>query len=113
MKVLPFLPEVTWILVIVGVGFALMFQIINRQAAGRIIGGLVLLAILGLFVDSLFSLLTGWLSAVVLVLLCISVGNWIVGALFGRHTASHLWALLLHDAILIPFRFAGFLLRRR
>lgn len=113
MKILPFLPESTWILVIIGVGFALMFQIINRQAAGRIIGGIVLLAILGPFVDSLFSMLPGWVCVAILLVLCISVGNWIIGALFGRHTASHLWAMLIHDVILIPFRLVGFLFRRR
>jgi uncharacterized membrane protein YccC len=113
MKILPFLPESTWILVIVGVGFALIFQIISRKAAGRIIGGIVLLALLGPFIHSLFSTLPGWLSVVILVVLCISIGNWIIGSLFGRHTASHLWALLIHDVILVPFRLVGLLFRRR
>lgn len=113
MEILSCMSESAWILVIVGVGFALMFQIINRQAAGRIIGGIMLLAILGPFVASLFSALPGWISILILITLCISIGNWIIGALFGRRTASHLWALLLHDVILIPFRLVGFLLRRR
>jgi predicted MFS family arabinose efflux permease len=113
MKMLSLLPECTWILVIVGVGFALMLQIISRQTAGRIIGTIVLLALLSPFVDSLFDTLPGWVSLLLLIGFCFSVGNWIIGALFGRHTASHLWALLLHDVILIPFRLVGHLFRRR
>jgi hypothetical protein len=113
MKILPFLPECTYILVIVGAGLGLVLQIINRQTAARIIGSIVLLAILGPFVDAMFSTMPGWISVLILIVLCISIGNWIIGSLFGRHTASHLWALLIHDVILIPFRLVGFLFRRR
>jgi predicted MFS family arabinose efflux permease len=107
------LPECVWILVIVGDGFVLMLQIISSQTAGRIIGTIVLLALLGPFVDSLLDALPEWVSVLLLIGLCFSVGNWIIGALFGQHTASHLWALLLHDVILIPFRLVGLLFRRR
>lgn len=113
MKILPFLPECTWILVIVGVGFALIFKIISRQAAGRIIGGIVLFALLAPFVDSLFSALPGWVSILFLIVICVAIFNWVIGMLFGRHTSSHIWALLIHDVILLPFRFMGFLIRRR
>jgi hypothetical protein len=113
MKALLFLPECTWILIMVGIGLALTLQIITRKTAFSVLGSIVLMALLGPFVDSLFDALPGWVSVLILIALGFSLINFVLGACFGKHTASHLWALLLHDVILIPFRLVGLLFRRR
>jgi hypothetical protein len=113
MTIISLLPECTWILVIAGAGFAMIFQFISRQTAAKVIGCLVLMALLGPFVDALFSSLPGWVSIMLLVAFCISIFNWFFGSLFGCHAASHLWALLFHDLICLPFRLVGRLFQRR
>jgi hypothetical protein len=113
MKMLFFIPECLFILVLVASGFALILGVIDRKTAGKVIGTVLLLAILGPFLDSAFELLPTWVLLLLTGLFLISIFNWVVSSIFGRHTASHLWALLLHDFILMPFRLIGALLRRR
>jgi len=110
MTLLYLLPESCWILIIVGLGFAVIFRILRPSAAFGIIGSLVLVHIAGLFLEPLFDMLPTWVFAIIIVLVAIKLLSWVINATFGRGTASHFWGQMLHDIILLPFRL---LARRR
>lgn len=104
MTLLYLLPESCWILIIVGLGFAVIFRILRPSAAFGIIISLVLVHIVGLFLEPLFDMLPTWLFALIILLAVIKLLSWVINAVFGRGTASHFWGQILHDIILFPFR---------
>lgn len=104
MTLLYLLPESCWILIIVGLGFGIMFRLIKPAAAFGIIGSLVIVHIAGLFLEPLFDMLPTWLFAIIILLVAIKLLSWVINAIFGRGTASHFWGQMLHDIALFPFR---------
>ena len=113
MQLLALLPESMWILVIVGLGIGVILQIVSIKTAASVIGMFVLIALLSPFIGSLISCLPLWLILLLLVAFAISTINLVMNGVFGGHTSSHFWAMLLHDVVALPFRFIGFLFRRR
>jgi len=112
-QLLFFLPESTWILVIVGLGFAVMFQIIRIKTAFSVIAMFAFILILGPVIGEILSFLPLWGILLVLAVFSISMFNLVINGVFGRRTSSHFWAILLHNQLMLPFRFLGFLFRRR
>ena len=110
---LSLLPQEFWILVLVGTALAVIIGIVPRGAIAGVIGTMLILSIAGPFISSLLSILPWWVSAILMVWFVFAVINWIITLFFGKRTGGYLSALLLHDLILAPFRFMGFLIRRR
>jgi len=110
---LSLLPQEFWILVLVGTAFAVIVGLVPRGAIAGVIGTILILSIAGPFISSLLNFLPWWVSAILMVWFVFAVINWIITLVFGRRTGGHLLALLLHDLILAPFRFVGFLMGRR
>lgn len=110
---LSLIPQEFWILVLVGTGIAVILGLVPKGAIGSVIVSMLILSIAGPFISSLLSFLPWWVSAILMVWFVLTVFNWIMTLVFGRRTGGHLSALLLHDLILAPFRFIGFLVRRR
>ena len=110
---LNFLPQEFWILALMGTALAVIVGLVPRGAIAGVIGTILILSIAGPFISSLLSFLPWWVSAILMVWFVFAVINWIITLVFGRRTGGHLSALLLHDLILAPFRFVGFLVGRR
>ena len=110
---LSLIPQECWILVLVGTAFAVILGLVPKGAIACVIVTMLVLSIAGPFISSLLSFLPWWVSAILMVWFVLAVINWIITLLFGKRTGGHLSALLLHDLILAPFRFMGFLIRRR
>jgi len=113
MQLIALIPESMWVLVIVGLGIGVILQIVSIKTAFSVIAMFALIALLSPFIGSLLSCLPLWLILVLLAVFAISTINLVMNGVFGGHTSSHFWAMLLHDIVTLPFRFIGFLFRRR
>lgn len=107
------LPEYFWILVVAFASICLILGIISRQAAFKVLGIIVLLALMIPFIDTFLMNLDLWMLILLLVIFALVFIRWIFNLLFGKRTTDHLVALLLRDIFLLPFRFIRYLIRRR
>jgi hypothetical protein len=110
---LSILPQELWIVVLIGTAFAVILGLVPRGAIVGVIVTIVVLSITGPIIGSLISSLPWWIYGPLLFLFGLFMLNWLITLIFGRRTGSHLAALVIHDILLAPFRFVGFLLRRR
>lgn len=110
---LSIIPQELWILVFVVAALGVIVGIVPKGAIVGLIIGMVVLSVMGPIVDSLLSSLPWWVSVILTLVFALTLINWIITLLFGKRTGGHLAALLLHDVILAPFRFIGFLVGRR
>ena len=108
---LTILPENYWIIIIVFAAIGLMVGIISKQAAFGVMGTIVLLALAMPFVDALLGSLDLWLLMLIMIVFGFMLIRWTFNLLFGQRTTDHLAALILHDIILLPFRFIRYLFR--
>jgi hypothetical protein len=110
---LSLIPQELWILVLIGTAFGVIFGIVPRGAIAGVIVTMLVLSVVGPILGSIISSLPWWISLPLMIAFGLTVINWLVSLIFGKRTGGHLLALLIHDIILAPFRFVGFLLRRR
>jgi hypothetical protein len=113
MRLLMLFPESTWILLIVLLGIGVIVRLISVKKAFGIIGLLLLIALTSPFIKSLILTLPRWVLLILLFFTGIFVFNFVIRIFFGRGTLERLWAMILHDIILLPFRLFGALLRRK
>jgi hypothetical protein len=113
------LPDEAMILVIAGIGLALILGLINRKAAMGIMGTIILSLLLAPFLDSLFQLLPLWLLLLILFAVGISLFRGIASLFLGDRAASHMIGILAADCIkfffrmlFFPFRFVYWIFRR-
>lgn len=110
---LSLIPQELWILVLIGTAFAVIFGLVPRGAIGGVIVTILVLSIVGPIIGSFIESLPAWVSVILTILFGLWVINWLITLIFGKRTGGHLVALLIHDVILAPFRFIGFLFGRR
>ena len=110
---LSLIPQQLWILVLIGTAFGVIFGIVPRGAIISVILCIFLFSFLGPILGSVLESMPWWVSAILTVWFFLAVFNWIITLFVGERTGGHLSALLIHDAILAPFRFVGFLFGRR
>lgn len=113
MKWLMLLPEEFWLLLITGLGIAVMVRLMSVKVAFGIIGTLILIALSGPFIDSLIDMIPTWLFVILVVVVVISIFNLFVGTLFGRGTVERLWSRILYDILAFPFRLIISAFRKR
>lgn len=101
------LPQEAWIVLLVLGGFLMMFGF--RKAAVGLIGTVVLMAIFSPFIDALMESLPMWILVIIMLFFALSLFRFMIG----RRVADHVTAHLLYDVIVMPFRFIGWLFRRR
>jgi hypothetical protein len=117
------IPDEALILVIVAIGFALMLGIIRGKTAASMIGSLLLLVLLGPFVEELIAGLPWWMTLVLLGLVILSLFRAFTSLLLGSRASDHMVGILAADVVrfcfvgffqilLMPFRIIGRLVRR-
>jgi hypothetical protein len=110
---LALLPDNALVLVIMIAAFGLIIGVINRAIAFRIVGMIVLYAMLSPFISSLFDYLPPWLVTVLEIAFILSIARWILSALFGRRSTDHFVGILMWNLFAFPFRFLGYLFGAR
>jgi len=110
---LSFIPDSFLILVIVFAGFALMLRIISPGTAFRIIGVVILIAMLMPFVDSLFESLPLWILLLMIMVFALSLFRGLLNMIFGRGATDEFVGHLMYDLFMLPFRIIRNLLVRR
>ena len=113
MQLLALLPDSMWILVIVGLGIAVILQIVSIKTAVSVIAMFALMALLSPIIGGLLSCLPFWMILLLLIVFAMSTINLVMNGIFGHRTSSHFWAMLLYDLVKLPFRFIGGIFRRR
>ena len=110
------IPDEAMILIVVGLGLALMLRLLSGRAAVGILGALFLMLILGPFVEVLLESLPGWVGIVILVALCLMIVRTILSLCLGQRAADHTVGILAANAILfgllLPFRVIRWMFRR-
>jgi hypothetical protein len=117
------IPDEALVLVIVVIGLGLMLGIIRSRTAASMIGGLVLLVLLGPFIEALFAALPWWLTLLLLVFVILSLLRAFSSLLLGSRASDHMVGILAADAVracflglcqilTLPFRIVGWLFRR-
>ena|SRR5437870_3135777 len=118
-----FIPDSALVLVIAGVGLAVLLGIIRGRQAASILGGIVLMLLLTPFLESLFDALPLWLTLILTLAICFSILRCLAGFLLGSQAGDHMVGTLAADAVRfcfagfllllsLPFRMLGWLLRR-
>jgi len=107
------LPDNALILVIMGIGFALIIGVVNRRMAFQFVGIIILYLMLAPFIESIFGQLPPWLMTIIEIAFILSIARWILSALFGRRSTDHFVAILMWNLFAFLFRFLGYLFGTR
>jgi hypothetical protein len=102
-----------WLLVVIGLAFALIFGIAKPKTVFSVIGCMLILLLLKPFYGLVINALPWWMNAILMIVFGFSMVSWMTGLIFGARTRSELAGLLLHDIILIPFRLIGYFAGKR
>jgi hypothetical protein len=110
------IPDEALILVVAGVGLALMLRLISGRTALSVLGMLVLSLLLAPFVETLLASLPSWVGILILLAIIGSLIRLFLGMFLGSQAASHTIGILAADAIrfliFLPFRIVGWIFRR-
>lgn len=93
------LPDEFLPVLVVVCGIGLVVGLLRPRSAGAIVGTVVLILLIGPFVESLFAALPLWVSLAVLSVFVLSISRRLLGSLLGEHAAGHvigtlfLWSL--------------------
>jgi hypothetical protein len=101
---LALLPDDALVLVIMGVGFALMIGLLSRGAAFRILGTVLLLVALGPMLDPLIDLIPWWAQILILAGIALAVLQALAAVFIGRLAAAHMVGILAADVVRFVFR---------
>ena len=108
MTLLAWLPSEFMVLGIVLIGFGLMVGLISGRRAATLLGFIVLLLLLGPFVDSLLDVLFDrapwWLLLLLGIILLFSLLRAVSHFLIGRRAADHMVGSLAADLVRFGFR---------
>lgn len=109
---LSLIPPQLWVLALIGTAFGVILGIVPRGAIAAVVIAMFVIAIVGPIIGSVRSALPWWISALLTVVLALRFISWVITLVFGKHTGGHLSALILHDILLAPCRFVGFIFGR-
>lgn len=98
------LPDELLLLVIVGIGLALMVGLLSRSAAFGLIGMLLLFALLGPFVEGIMGDMPPWVGLIILVVVILALLRGVASVVLGRRAADHMVGILAADCVRFAFR---------
>jgi hypothetical protein len=110
------IPDEALILVVAGVGLALMLRLISGRTAISVLGMLALSLLLAPVVETLFASLPAWVGILILMAIIGSLIRLFLAIFLGSQGAAHTLGILAANAIrfliLLPFRIIGWIFRR-
>jgi hypothetical protein len=117
------IPDEALVLVIAVTGLGLICGIVSRKAAMSVIGGIIAIALLGPFVESVFSALPWWLTTIILLLFLLSLLRGLSNLVLGSRASDHMVGILAADVVracfgglfyvfTFPFRLLLWMMRR-
>ena len=112
------LPDGALPLVIAGIGLALMVGLLSGGAAFRILGILLLFALLSPFVEGVMGGMPPWVGLILMAIIALALLRGAASLVLGRRAADHMVGILAADCVrlalrllLLPFRAVGGLVR--
>lgn len=113
------LPDEAMVLVIAGVGLALILGLIRGRTALGVLGMVVLVLLAGPFIDALIAGLPSWVILLLVLFLALTLFRWVLSLLLGERAAGHAVGILAADVIrlcfgllFLPFRILWWVFRR-
>jgi hypothetical protein len=104
------LPDEAMVLVIAGIGLALMFGFIRGRAAMGLLGTVILVLLAGPFIDALLDTLPGWMLLLLLLWVGVALFRWVLSLILGARAADEAVGSLAADVIRAGFRLLFLLL---
>jgi len=104
------LPDEMLVLVIIGVGLALILGLIRGRAAMGLLGAVVLVLLAGPFIDALLDTLPGWMLFLLLLFVAVALFRRALSLLLGPRAADEAVGSLAADVIRAGFRLLFLLL---
>jgi len=104
------LPDEAMVLVIAGIGLALMFGFIRGRAAMALLGTVILTLLAGPFIDALLDTLPGWVILLLLLFVVLALFRGVLSLFLGERAAAHAAGILAADVIRAGFRLLFLLL---
>jgi hypothetical protein len=98
------LPDEAMVLVIAGIGLALMFGFIRGRAAMALLGTVILTLLAGPFIDALLDMLPGWMLLLLLLWVGVALFRWVLSFIVGARAADEAVGSLTADVIRAGFR---------
>lgn len=112
------LPDEALLLLMVGVGIALILGLLTGRTAIGVLALLILFPILAPFVEALFGTLPAWVSLLILVIVGLSILRGLASLFIGGRAADHMTGILAADVVrlivlclFLPFRLVGWIFR--
>jgi hypothetical protein len=104
------LPDEAMVLVIAGIGLAMMFGFIRGRAAMALLGTVILTLLAGPFIDALLDMLPGWMLLLLLLWVGVALFRWVLSLILGARAADEAVGSLAADVIRAGFRLLFLLL---
>lgn len=104
------LPDEAMLLVIAGIGLALMFGFFRGRSAAGLLGAVILVLLAGPFIDALLDALPGWMLLLLLLWVALALFRWVLSLLLGARAANEAVGSLAADMIRAGFRLLFLLL---
>lgn len=98
-----FIPDEWLVVIIVGIGLALIFGIVRAGTAFGLIGVILGMIILGPFIESLMDSLDLWVLLLLLVIGALYVLRVVLSLVLGREGAGSFMGHLAYDLLSLPF----------
>lgn len=112
------LPDGALPLVIAGIGLALMVGLLSGGAAFRILGMLLLFALLSPFVEGVMGGMPPWVGLILMAIIILALLRGVASLALGKRAAAHMVGILAADLVrlalrllFLPFRAVGGLVR--
>jgi len=104
------LPDEAMVLVIAGIGLALMFGFIRGRAAMALLGTVILTLLAGPFIDALLDTLPGLVILLLVLFVVLALFRGVLSLFLGERAAAHAVGILAADVMRAGFRLLFLLL---
>ena len=104
-----FIPEEAYILVIVGVGLAIMLRFFTPASGLSIVGVLCLIILVTPFIETLAEIIPNWALMLILVFFSLSF----IRMIFGRRVSENVISMILFNILCMPFKMFRHIFFRR
>lgn len=98
------LPDALLPLVIAGIGLALMVGLLSGSAAFRLLGLLLLCALLGPIIEGVMGDMPPWVGVIIFVVVILALLRGAASLVLGRRAADHMVGILAADCVRFAFR---------